>query len=160
MIYSQDDYQKVYLKVLGFFYRRVYNRSDVEILATETVNDFLLKDKDIDQDMHYCWGIARNKLKQYFSSKNKHRHLELDENKDSATDNYAPEYELRMQSLIACLKGVLKPQDMSIVEMCVLEDFSSKQASKELGLKPDNVRQRLSRALAKARDKCAKVWLN
>jgi DNA-directed RNA polymerase specialized sigma24 family protein len=82
-------------------------------------------------------------------------YIEESEEEDMQYNSY---YLERIEALKECIQKTLQSQDQQIVEMCVMYDFSSGEVSAETGLKPDNVRKRLSRGLKKVKDKCRQIW--
>jgi DNA-directed RNA polymerase specialized sigma24 family protein len=154
---SQQQYNLLYDKVFGFFFRRVFDKQAVEELASETLSDFLISGRDPQYDYGYLWGIAKNKLRTYINSKSKDLgYSALVE--DSEDFSYSPSYTQRTDSLLECAKNNLSNQDFEIVELSILCDFSSNRVSDETGLTPVNVRVKLSRSLKKLRTHCLELW--
>lgn len=58
-----------------------------------------------------------------------------------------------------CAEKYLEKENLEIVEMCIMEDFSGKEVAKKTNLKEATVRQRLKRSLDKIRKNCLKIWL-
>jgi DNA-directed RNA polymerase specialized sigma24 family protein len=60
---------------------------------------------------------------------------------------------------LECAEKYLEKENLEIVEMCIMEDFSGKEVAKKTNLKEATVRQRLKRSLDKIRKNCLKIWL-
>ncbi len=154
-------------KVYGYFYRRLSNRLDVEDLTSVTLTVFIDKLSDnqnqIQSPHGYLWKIAHNQMLKFITTKSKQPiYTNLDENFDleeEKVENYRSEHlEERLQHLMNCVKNHLTGQDYLIVENVIMQDKKAVDVAKELNLKPDNVRQKLSRNLKKLREKCKQLW--
>lgn len=160
---TQSEWNQWYNQVYGYFFRRLNNRFDVDELASDTVTEFFLKDFVPENPKAFIFGIARNKLYQYFDKKAKNRVAELDGQAETLTceaaDSYSSFYLAKIAELRKCIQQQLSKQDQEIVELCVVCEFSSERVARELNLSPPNVRQRLSRALRKLRRECRDIWL-
>jgi RNA polymerase sigma factor (sigma-70 family) len=162
-------WQSYFPKVYGYFYRRLNNKLDVEDLTSITLQQFFVTISDPDkaervknQDA-YLWKIAHNQLAQFIDRKTKQQiTVGLDENLDTINldleKHRSTTYLARVESLKKCIAKVLNGQDQQIIMLSLVEDLKSHEVGQELNIKPDNVRQRLSRGLKKVRDKCKAVW--
>jgi hypothetical protein len=65
---------------------------------------------------------------------------------------------MRVESLMQCLKKNLEVFDYKLVQASIFDGKNSIELSAEFGLKPDNIRQKLSRTFKKAKEKCKKIW--
>ncbi|MEI6729402.1 MAG: sigma-70 family RNA polymerase sigma factor [bacterium] len=143
--------------VYAFFYRRISHRQDVDELTADTLNTFFLKKDPVDNQNAFMWGIARKKFLKYLRNKYQNQSLDIEQIDEPEFINDI-NYKFKLESLKQCIEGQLKVQDRQIVQLSILEDFKSQEVSTKLDLTPDNVRQRLSRALKKLRQKCKKIW--
>ncbi|MGL4759317.1 MAG: RNA polymerase sigma factor [Patescibacteria group bacterium] len=157
---GEQEYREAYFKVYAFFVRRVDNQSDVEDLTSETLNEFLIfKKKEIDRDMPYLWGIARNKLKQHYTSNSRYKANYSDKDIENLmAEGTSNEYRDRIERLIECAKEELKHDDFGIIVACYMYDFNSTEISKETGIKNTTIRSRLSRGLNRIKGACLKIW--
>ncbi len=157
---NQDNYNYWYNLVYAYFYRRISIKEDADDLTSSVLSDFFMYEKEIEKPIGLIWAIARNKLKTFFLKKSKT--LFSNENIEDMEDIenvYSQSYYDRTENLINCAKKQLKTVDFDILELSVFCDFDSKKIATKLNLKPDNVRQRLSRSLKKLREKCRQIWL-
>ena len=121
-----------------------------------------MSEQKIENEQGFLWKIARYNFLDYLRAKKaKKNQWQTYENLEEIEEDlsYNTYYLERLEVLKSCLARHLKPQDCQIVEICVMYDFSSQEAAEELGLKSDNIRQRLSRGLKKIKDKCRQIWL-
>lgn len=162
---SQTEWNYWFNKVYGYFYRRLDNQFEVEELTAMTLNHFFLTNKIINSEAGFLWHLARCNFLNYLASKKTKKFQsnetvpleDYEQNQDYAYNNY---YLERVEALKKCVQKYLQPNDYQIVEMCIMQDFSSTEVSKELQLSPENVRQKLSRSLKKVRQNCREVWVN
>ena len=147
------NWSNYYDQVYSFLARRLTNRTDVEDLTTETLEDFFLHTKPENQVPKYLFGIAKNKLNQL---------LRVKYRKPSAVFpeqiQYTEHHKLFLARLLDCVREHLSDQDKTIVEMSVQYDFSSKDIASELKIEAATVRQRLKRALSKLKQHCKDYW--
>jgi RNA polymerase sigma factor (sigma-70 family) len=157
---TQEIYDHWYSRIYGYFYRRLESQSDVREMTADTLTDFFTYQKEIENPKSFIFKIAENKLKSFIKNKsNKPFVADIDE-VDETTASYSSHYFERSSALVDCAKNQLKPEQFSIVEMCVLCDFTAVRTAEELNLSSTNVRQILSRSLKKLREKCKQLWLN
>ena len=171
--FDSSEWKTRYDQVYGFFYRRVNSRFDVEDLTMETLERSYITEKKIDNPNGFLWGIARNKMLEYIRYKGKNQFQELADwtksengqnNTNELQDNLlqmyqSSEYQAKLERLKECARNQLSDLDLEIVELCVSQDFKSSEVAAKLNISPENVRQRLSRAIKKLRDKCREVWV-
>jgi RNA polymerase sigma factor (sigma-70 family) len=149
-----------YGRVYAYFLRRVSSTFEVEELTARTLNDFFLTAEEVRSDQALMWRIARCKLLDYIKLK-KNPHLELNEYQATEAEPvYSYAYSEKVSAVKDCLRRHLNDREYQIIEMCVMYDFSSQDAARELGLKPDNLRQILSRSLKKVRKICLDKLFN
>jgi RNA polymerase sigma factor (sigma-70 family) len=154
---NQENYNYWYNLVYAYFYRRVNTKEDADDLTSGVLSDFFMYQREIEKPIALIWGIARNKLKSFIYQKTK---IPVsNENIEDLENVYSETYYNRIEGLINCAKKQLQPVDFDIVELSVLCDFDSKTVGEQVNLKPDNVRQKLSRSLKKLREKCRQIWL-
>lgn len=147
-----------YGRVYAYFLRRVNSDYEVEELTARTLNDFFLTKEEVRSDQALMWRIARCKLLDYIKLK-KTSTINYDENSQIQFESsYSNNYREKVMAIQDCLKENLSSVEYQIIEMCIMYDFSSKQAAQELGIKPDNLRQILSRSLRKIRKNCLNNW--
>jgi RNA polymerase sigma factor (sigma-70 family) len=164
---TQNEWNYWYNLVFGYFYRRVNSRFDAEELTANTLNDFFLTDKQVENQKAFLWGIARHKFFDYLREKKlKPTNLNLDQIENSLKDSVDledtnnPYFLARIENLKKCIKNHLKDLDQEIVDLVVSGDFKCSFVAKELGISHSNVRQRLSRAIKKLKQNCTKFWNN
>jgi RNA polymerase sigma factor (sigma-70 family) len=149
-----------YSRVYAYFFRRVNSSYEVEELTARTLNDYFLTQEEVRSDKALMWRIARCKLLDFIKTK-KPAHLELNEHYQNQPEpGFSNFYKEKVIAIQDCLRRNLNQKEYQIIEMCVMYDFSSKDAAAELGIKPDNLRQILSRSLKKVRKICLDKWLN
>jgi RNA polymerase sigma factor (sigma-70 family) len=152
-ILSKNDWDYWYDSIYGFYFRRLDNKTDVEDLTSQTLNDFFLSKTKVEDATSFIFQIARNKLNTYLKSKyNKEPIYSLDDKEESV--GYSPEFEKFKSNLSLCISEHLSSQDEEILNLCVVEDFQSKDVATRLGLTAGNVRIRLYRALKLLKEKC------
>jgi RNA polymerase sigma factor (sigma-70 family) len=161
---TQQEWNHWYNLVYGYFFRRVNSRAEADELTSDTVTDFFLKDQEIDNPKAFIFGIARHKLYKHIDHKSKRSVANLEDHAENLSyadveEHYSDNYLAKTEDLKNCVERQLKPQDQDIVELCVVCEFSSERVADELSLNAPNVRQRLSRALKKLREKCREIWL-
>lgn len=159
---TTENYNHWYSRIYGYFYRRINSSSDVRDLTCDTLSDFFTYNKEIQNPQAFIFRIAQNKLKNFIRDKSNKPFIENIESEDlnKLEVSYSNVYQEKVYSIIECAKKHLKNEHFQILELSVLCDFSSQRVAGELNLKPDNVRQILSRSIKKLREKCHKVWLN
>ena len=143
--------------VYAYFYRRINQKQDVDELTGDTFNTFFLNKDPVENETAFLWGIARKKFLKFLRNKYKDRVIDIDQIDEPGFSSDI-NYKFKLESLKQCIENQLKQQDKQILELSILEDFKSHEVSKKLNLTADNVRQRLSRALKKLRQKCKKIW--
>lgn len=162
---SQKEWDYWYDKIYGYFYRRLNDEYRVEELTSQTLNAFLLTDQKIEHINAFIWKTARFKFLDYLDSK-KTRQSQLEFSSDLEDYSQEPDlkynsyYLSRLESLKKCIQNQLSDRDVAIIEMCIMYDFNSQEAAKELNMTDQNVRQRLSRGLKKVRQECREIWVN
>lgn len=160
---TQDKWNYWYDRVFSYFYRRLNTRFEAEELTANTLNDFFLTSKEVENENAFLWGIARHKFYDYLKQKKlKPTTIDLDkvENSLDTQDEYNPYYLAKIEGLKECIKNHLNDLDQQIVDLTVSGDFKCNFVAQELGLSHSNVRQRLSRAIKKLKEKCTEFWNN
>jgi RNA polymerase sigma factor (sigma-70 family) len=160
-------WQEYYPKVYGYFYRRLDNRQDVEDLTSVTLGAFLdqLDQKDIANPPAFLWKIAHNQLLVWIRNKSrKPMMVSFDEafhvsTQDEVEYMYSPYLKERKTLLLDCIAKHANPEEQLLMERLILEDERAVDMAKDLGLKPETIRQRLSRCFKKLRVECKKLWL-
>jgi RNA polymerase sigma factor (sigma-70 family) len=171
LINLDKEWEIYYPKVYGYFFRRVNNRLDIEDLTSLVLNDFFkvltdeTKSQKVTNKNGYLWKIAYNYLADFIKLKSKKplivSYEENFEVQNQALEKFeTQEFKQKISNLKECVKNSLKDLDFKIVSMCILEQQTSKEAAKLLGLSSDNVRQKLSRALKKLKVACRQIWQN
>jgi RNA polymerase sigma factor (sigma-70 family) len=159
---SQKEWDEYYSKVYGYFYRRIESKFEVEELTANTMNDFFLTEKKLENPNVFLWAVARNKLISHIKTK-KLASMDIDDadyiNEEEQDKVYSIYYEQRMEKLLECMRKQLKKEDQEIIELSVMEDFSSKNIGIKLDLKADVVRKRLSRGIKKLKQNCKEIWV-
>ena len=70
-----ETWDDAYNRIFSFLARRVDNRSTVEDLTAEVVEEFFLNTPESKQHNGYLYGIARNKLNLHLRSKYQQQQL-------------------------------------------------------------------------------------
>jgi RNA polymerase sigma factor (sigma-70 family) len=159
-----------YPKVFGYYFRRVNNRQDCEDLTSLVLTSFVQKMIDPDtsiQNPHgYLWRSAHNHLVNYIKSKSVGPTMvgiegEIEDVIDEGYEMLRSiHYRDKIQNLMECAKNQLKEIELKIIEEVVICDKKAPAVAVEIGLTPENVRQRLSRGLKKLRIQCLDLWQN
>lgn len=155
-------------KIYGYFFRRVNNKTDVEDLTMVTMANFfeVISKKELEFPQNYLWKIAHNQLVNFYSFNSKHKmaigfdDLEtMDKLIDhSIENNRSPYFTLRVETLLICMQKHLETADYNLVQASIFEGKNSNELATELGLKADNIRQKLHRIFKKTKEKCKKIW--
>ncbi len=161
-------FELYYPKIYGYFFRRVSSRSDVEDLTMVTLTNFfeVLKKKDLENQQGYLWKIAHNQLVNFYNFNSKQKMIIGFEDIESIEkyinfdieESRSPYFKMRIESLLICLEKNLDTKDYHLVQASIFEEKNSVELSAEFGLKPENIRQRLSRIFKKVKEKCKKIW--
>jgi RNA polymerase sigma factor (sigma-70 family) len=159
---TTENYNYWYSRIYGYFYRRVNTSTEARDLTCDTLSDFFTYSKEIENPQALIFKIAQNKLRNFIRNKSNTPFIEDIDNQDldQKVFSYSKHYQDKMSSLVECAKKQLKNQHFQVLELSVLCDFSSQRVASELNLKPDNVRQILSRSIKKLREKCRQIWLD
>jgi RNA polymerase sigma factor (sigma-70 family) len=162
-------WQEYYPKVYGYYFRRLQNKADVEDLTSIVMTKYLdlisneEKLKKVQNKHAYLWKIAHNQLANFIKLQQK-QILEIGYSDDlfeldiKVETDFSPRYESKMKCLYKCIKDSLKDEDAQIVEMSFIQEKTSIEIAKALAMRPDNVRQRLSRSLKKIKMACLDIW--
>ena len=145
-----------YIRIYAYFYKRIDNKLDCEELTITTLEIFFLNEGKIENEIAFIFKTARNKILEYFRSKKK---LFLNIEDLESKLYYSNNYKEKKSKLLECAEKYLEKENLEIVEMCIMEDFSGKEVAKKTNLKEATVRQRLKRSLDKIRKNCLKIWL-
>jgi RNA polymerase sigma factor (sigma-70 family) len=160
-------WQEWYPKVYGYFFRRIEDQMAVEELTATVMEAFIMKQATSDQNISfpkaYMWRICHNALASYIRDKSKsvidNVDLEICEPIDQSIENYRSEwYSSKVKELINCAQKSVSSEEFEIIELSILDDKKSHDVAQTLGINAGTVRQKLSRALAKIRDKCLYLW--
>ncbi len=161
-------WSEYYPKVFGYFYRRVESRTDAEDLTSIVMEKYLdvldNRGEEIQNPHAYLWRIANNQLSYFLKYRAKTPMSvgvsDETDTVDLSLDQYRSEaYQQKIQALMDCIRHYLKDTDYQIVYNSLVMDKKSYEVAEDVGLKPDNVRKRLSRSLDKVRQKCKDLWL-
>ncbi|MEM1312261.1 MAG: sigma-70 family RNA polymerase sigma factor [Patescibacteria group bacterium] len=162
-------WKEYYPKVYGYFFRRITNKTDVEDLTSIVMTKFLNLFQDenklnkIKNRHAYLWKIAHNQLVYFIKTQQKKAieigfgddYFEIDNQIEHA---YSTRYQHKIQCLLECIDQSLKDQDAQIVKMAFIEEKSSKSIGHIFELKPENVRQKISRSIKKLKLACRDIW--
>jgi len=148
----KNEWDNWYDKIYGFYFRRLDNITDVEDLTAETLNSFFLTKTEVQDQYSFIFKIARNKLNTFLKSKYKnYPATTLD---DNLQINYSPNFEKFKSDLQNCIEKHTSELDQQILNLCVIEDFQSKDVADKLNISSSNVRTRLHRSLKILKEKC------
>lgn len=149
---SKNEWDNWYNKIYGFYFRRLDNITDVEDLTAETLNSFFLTKSEVEDQTSFIFKIARNKLNTFLAKKYKNQIVDtLDENLQAS---HSPNFEKFKSDLAHCISKYVSDLDQQILNLCVVEDFQSKEVATKLDISPANVRTRLHRSLKLLKEKC------
>jgi len=155
-------------KIYGYFFRRVNNKTDVEDLTMVTMASFfeVISKKDLEFPQNYLWKIAHNQLVNFYNFNSKHKMAigfedieTIDKLIDQGVENKrSPYFTLRVETLLHCMQKHLNMEDYNLVQASIFEGKNSVELAEEIGLKADNIRQKLHRIFKKTKEKCKKIW--
>ena len=161
-------FELYYPKIYGYFFRRVSNQTDVEDLTMVTITNFfeVLNKKELESPHSYLWKIAHNQLVNFYNFNSKQKMVigfedieSIEKYIDHGLDQTrSPYFKMRLESLMTCLEKNLEINDYKLVQASIFEEKNSVELSVEFGLKPDNIRKKLSRIFKKVKEKCKKIW--
>ena len=154
-----------YPRVYGYFFRRVNSREDVEDLTSSTITTVFTA-KNIINFQAYMWRVAHNYLVKYINLKNTepapfslNEEWVAGEYKEEAEATVSSRYTDKLAQLTQCIEHSLtKEEDKQLIQLSVIENKNSTEIATIMGLKPDNIRQKLSRTLKKLKQKCIELW--
>jgi RNA polymerase sigma-70 factor (ECF subfamily) len=150
---------KYYPSILGYFVRRIDNYTDAQDLASITMLNFTqaMLRNEVKHVTAYLWQVARNELADYISTKKKRViNLPLENFDQIARDSSSLELKSRLKEAMDCVRGILPESEIEMFMQIVVEKKTSVEIGKEMNLKPETVRKRLSRALQKIKELCIK----
>ena len=156
-----------YPRVYGYFYKRVDDKIEVEDLTANTMNTVFIA-KNIQNIPAYMWRVAHNYLVKYIDTKTTTpTPISFDENwaiaeyRENVEIIVSEKYTTKLTQLMECVKNNINNElDQKLIQLSIIEEQNSTQIAQILDLKPDNVRQKLSRLLKKLRQKCIELWPN
>jgi RNA polymerase sigma factor (sigma-70 family) len=164
----ESQWNHYYPKVYGYFFRRIENQNDVEDLTSIVLSIFMdalnRPDMPLQNPHAYLWRVAHNHLVNFINSKSKIlTTIPIDENLDSIDTEIethrSRHFQDKVENLMECVERTLEGVELTIVKEVVMFDKKSVEVAAELNLKPDNVRQKLSRSLKKLKQHCTQLWL-
>ncbi len=154
-----------YPRVYGYFFKRVGLREEVEDLTSNTLTTVFTA-PNIQNLQAYMWRVAHNYLVKYINTKNTEPSpISLNEEwiageyKEEVESTISDNYVNKIQQLVNCVNDHLtKELDKKLVQLSIMEQKNSTEIAAILNLKPDNIRQKLSRTLKKLKQKCIDLW--
>jgi RNA polymerase sigma factor (sigma-70 family) len=165
-----NNWEYWYPRVYGYFYKRVDNKTDVEDLTANTLSTVFTANNILNINA-YTWKVAHNYLVRYIDLRTKtpiavswDDNLEWipqneSEDFDQVESQYSQNFTNKLSSLKECINNQLtRPEDKMLIELSIYQERNSTQIAKVLGLKPDTVRQKLSRTLKKLKKHCTSLW--
>ena len=175
LFYSKDvdthwDYW--YPRVYGYFYKRISDKNIVEVLTSETLNTVFLAE-NIKNLKAYLWKVAHNYLVRYINTKNTDmmvvgwdEAVDLDNSQqpnfpiEEGVECQRSQNYLRLkEEMTKCFEySLTNDLDKQIIRLSIIEEKNSTEIAKELDLNAPNVRQKLSRAIKKVKNKCIQIW--
>ena len=164
----ENQWKQYFPKVYGYFFRRIDAKIDVEDLTSLVMESFINAlnnpDKILSNPNGYLWRVAHNHLVDYIKHKSKQpKTFSLDENFDIVIDeslenHRSDHFQSKVTDVMQCVETNLKGLEYKIVQQVVMYDQKSVDVAKDLNLKPENVRQIVSRSLKKLKAKCLDLW--
>jgi RNA polymerase sigma-70 factor, ECF subfamily len=149
----EDNFEKVY----RFIYARVGNKQVVEDLVSETFFTLLEVIKNYNGSSKlstFIFGIAINKVRQYWQKREIVKEVDLDEEYYAAEDIYEEKEEEKDGRLSQILHEILSeiPEKLrNVLRERFIENHSIKVAANNLGVSDGNLRVLQNRALKKAK---------
>jgi RNA polymerase sigma factor (sigma-70 family) len=154
-----------YPRVYGYFYKRVNQKEEVEDLTSNTLTTVFTA-KGIQNLPAYMWRVAHNYLVKYINTKSTepspislNEEWVSNEYNSQAEEIISDHYTEKITQLIKCVNDHLtKDEDKKLIQLSIMENKNSTEIGNILDIKPDNVRQKLSRTLKKLKQKCIQLW--
>jgi len=174
---NQENWDIWYSKTYWYFFKRIDDKSSVEELCVNTLEQAFLK-TNVTNFAALVWKIAHIQLVQYINFKNTQKTIVAEDlevfgktAKNIETDDvwqkwlepetenqFSDRYNLYLNNLLECLKHNLKESEIEIVKLSIHQEKNSTEIAQILNLKADTVRQKLSRTLKKLRANCLDFW--
>lgn len=148
-------YSKTYHNVLKFIVCKCQNIDDVNDLVQETFIELykkLLKDEEVDNEVSYLIGIAKNKLKKHYRFKSLFRTVPLNnEDKEIQIPSDVDIEKIVLKNMdIDTVWNLLKRKNINIQRIFYLYyslDLTIKEIAKELSISESYVKNSLYRTL-------------
>ena len=141
---NQNEIEKIWLKyhpkIYGYYFKRLNHREDVEDLTATCLTIFVEKmissDQKIDKPEAFLWKIIYNQFNEFI--RQKYRLPKINQLDDSC--------------------DTINIDLIEFLEEVYLKGSRSSDLAKKWNLKPDNVRQRLKRAVDKLKKLKISLW--
>lgn len=160
-----EEFNQLYPKIYGYFFKRVSVREDVEDLTSLVLTKYTMakleRPEEISSNYGYLWRIASNQMADYIRNKAKSQNLQFDDEEVENLTGFngqSQHYKLRVKTLMQCLENHLSNIDFKLVCSYLIDQQSSSQVAQDFNLSPANVRKKVSRLLSKLRENCIKLW--
>jgi RNA polymerase sigma factor (sigma-70 family) len=164
---QQMEWEYWYPRVYGYFYKRVNNKTDVEDLTSNTLSTVFTANNVLNFQA-YTWKVAHNYLVRFIDLKTKTpTPIPLDENLnwspsqcDLESENaYCENYTAKLSNLRLCIESQLSEEsDKQLIDLSIYQEKNSTEIGQIMNLKPDTVRQKLSRTIKKLKKNCSSLW--
>ena len=169
---NQNEIEKIWLKyhpkIYGYYFKRLNHREDVEDLTATCLTIFVEKmissDQKIDKPEAFLWKIIYNQFNEFIRQKYRLPKInQLDDscdtiNIDLIESEISQHYQAKMQEIWQSAKRSCSKQELELLEEVYLKGSRSSDLAKKWNLKPDNVRQRLKRAVDKLKKLKISLW--
>lgn len=152
-------WEKYYPKIYGYFYKRVSNLADVDDLSSTTANAFfgtlLNKEKmsKVYQLESYLFKVAHNQLVNFINFKSKQPTMvSLDDQLSLSKEidqSRSENYQSQVSAIFNFAQNCLSDEENKILELNLKQELNSIEIGNKLNLKPNTVRQKLKRIIAK-----------
>lgn len=160
----QETWKIYFPRVYGYFFRRVTNREDVDDLTSVVMTSFIQAklEKNIEKIESYLWAIARTQLHLFIRNRSKSpATIEMTEEVDQ-NDNFEDEQaiktlEFRLNNLYYLTKNYLTSEEQEIFSLTYRDGYNSTEIGQQLNIKPNTVRQKLSRIISKIKPHLSKI---
>lgn len=160
----QETWKIYFPRVYGYFFRRVTNREDVDDLTSVVMTSFVQArlEKNIEKIESYLWAIARTQLYMFIRNKSKlaitiEMTEEVDQSDDFENRQVAKTLEFRLSNLYTLTRNYLTKEEQEIFSLTYRDGYNSTEIGQQLNIKPNTVRQKLSRIISKIKPHLSKI---
>jgi RNA polymerase sigma-70 factor, ECF subfamily len=167
----EQNWEYWYPRVYGYFYKRVEDKTEVEDLTANTMTTVFMADNVLNFQA-YMWRVAHNYLVKYINTKTTtpmpislnedfvSSQIGLpDEYQQDIEDQNSSHYDDKLTQLRECIDTHIKnEEEKQLLELSVIQEQNSTAIGELMNLKPDTVRQKISRLLRRLKQSCIQLW--